>query len=133
MLFTTKLHPATRGQLLLAAIPLATIVITRALAQLEELIEQRVAHLTGLDARIAAREAALGVLVKYAPDPGSSTIQPDPEATYATTPAGQAVTLCIAPGCTTEVVPGAAGAAAWYCDEHTPVHIGIVDLREPAE
>jgi hypothetical protein len=84
-LFTVpRMRPSSRGQLLLAAIPLATMVITRALSQLEDLIESRIATLAGLDARIEAREAALGVLARYAPaDPpaepaASSTVRPEP-------------------------------------------------------
>lgn len=71
-----KLAPAVRGQLCLAAIPLAVLVITRALGEVEDLIAARITELAALDAGIAARRAQLATTITT-PTPGDA---PEPEA-----------------------------------------------------
>ena len=60
----SRLSPSARGQLYLAAIPLAVMVIGRALVEVEELIAARVSELAQLDAALAATRQRLTAAIR---------------------------------------------------------------------
>lgn len=55
----SRLSPSARGQLYLAAVPLAVMVIARAMSEIEDLIADKISELAQLDAAVAARRQRL--------------------------------------------------------------------------
>jgi len=79
---STRLSASTRGHLYLAAIPLAVMVISRAMSELDDIMADRMAELARLDASIAAQRERLATLaVRGAPEP-PPTRDPEPGACY---------------------------------------------------
>lgn len=73
----SRLSPSARGQLYLAAIPLAVMVISRALVEVEDLICAKVSELAQLDAAVAASKQRLGgLLLKVPEDVGGAAAGP---------------------------------------------------------
>lgn len=99
---TLYLSPQVRGRLFLAAVPLACVVIGRAMADVEAILSDRVAELAALDATIQARRRTLYTLP---PTPG----EPPP-------PAAAPETVCMSPRC------DCTAEAGWYCTEHAAEH-----------
>lgn len=113
---SARLSPSLRGQLFLAAVPLACIVIGRALAELEELLASKVTELASLESRIGSRRSQLEVLVLRVPDE-APTESPAP---FNGTPR----TICIHPSCDHGVTDG------WLCTEHTSAHEAANPMAE---
>lgn len=71
----SRLSPSARGHLYLAAIPLAVVVIGRALVEVEELIAARLSELAQVDAALAAtkqRLTAQAIRVEMPEDTGGA-------------------------------------------------------------
>lgn len=70
LLAARRVSPATRGNLLIAAIPLGIALLTRGLDALEQHIHSRFVELNAIEARIAGRTAELAALSEPAAEDG---------------------------------------------------------------
>lgn len=97
----SRMSPGTRSSFWLACVPLACLVIGRALTELESVVADRITELAGLDARIASSRAHMHALTITVPDPdGPPPIFVEQRG------------VCIERGCSNPATDG------WLCPQH---------------